>query len=145
MEAAGLEFSGELAWVDTIMYWPQTHQVAPAENALGCDSCHSADGVLDFAALGYDAEKAAMLAAGVPSMEEEVTEEAAEEPAADEPAAEESAVDEPAEEEPVAEAPADEPALEEEPAGMSQVARTAIIIAVVVVGGYFLSKRNKKA
>ncbi len=67
MEAAGLEFSGELAWVDTVMYWPQTHQVAPAENALGCESCHSAEGVLDFAALGYDAEKAAMLAAGVPA------------------------------------------------------------------------------
>ncbi|MHC4539928.1 MAG: tetrathionate reductase family octaheme c-type cytochrome [Planctomycetota bacterium] len=55
------EFSGEYGFVETVMYWPLTHQVSPAKDALTCVSCHSVDGVLDFAALGYSEERAAIL------------------------------------------------------------------------------------
>ena len=46
MEAAGAEYSGEFGFVDTYMYWPITHMVAPAEDALGCAACHAEDGRL---------------------------------------------------------------------------------------------------
>ena len=59
--SVGREFSGEYGFVQTAMYWPLTHQVSPAEDALSCVSCHSADGVLDFAALGYSEERATTL------------------------------------------------------------------------------------
>jgi octaheme c-type cytochrome (tetrathionate reductase family) len=138
MEIAGLEFSGELGWVDTVMYWPQTHQVAPAESALGCESCHSAEGVLDFEALGYDAEMVALLSAGVPEFgaEEEVVEEPAEE-----------AVEEPTEveevEEPAEETAAEEPA-EEEAGGISPLIWVAIIVVVVVAVVVIVSSQRKK-
>lgn len=46
MKAAGAEYSGEYGFVDTHMYWPITHMVAPAENALDCRECHAQDGRL---------------------------------------------------------------------------------------------------
>jgi octaheme c-type cytochrome (tetrathionate reductase family) len=49
----GLEFSGEYGFAETWMYWPTTHMVQPAENALQCDACHSDNGRLDWEALGY--------------------------------------------------------------------------------------------
>jgi octaheme c-type cytochrome (tetrathionate reductase family) len=49
----GLQFSGQYGFAETWMYWPTTHMVQPKENALQCDDCHSADGRLDWAALGY--------------------------------------------------------------------------------------------
>ena len=117
MEAAGLEYSGEMVWVETVMYWPQTHQVAPATEALGCTACHSEESVLDFAALGFSAEEIGRLSS-VPSMEEaeDVVEEAAE-----------AVVEEPADtaEEAAAEAPAE--AVEE------ASSNTAIFIAIGVV------------
>jgi len=57
----GREFSGEYGFATTAMYWPLTHQVSPAKDALTCASCHSPGGVLDFEALGYSAERAAAL------------------------------------------------------------------------------------
>ncbi|HKL54759.1 MAG: tetrathionate reductase family octaheme c-type cytochrome [Roseovarius sp.] len=44
MKAAGEEYSGEFDFVDTHMYWPITHMVAPAEDAVDCESCHASDG-----------------------------------------------------------------------------------------------------
>ncbi|WP_095589632.1 tetrathionate reductase family octaheme c-type cytochrome [Actibacterium ureilyticum] len=44
MKAAGAEYSGEFGFVDTYMYWPITHMVAPAENAMDCAECHAEDG-----------------------------------------------------------------------------------------------------
>lgn len=41
MKAAGLEYSGEYKWVETIMYWGLHHETVPASNALGCAQCHS--------------------------------------------------------------------------------------------------------
>jgi len=46
MKAAGAEYSGEYGFVDTYMYWPITHMVAPADGALDCESCHATDGRL---------------------------------------------------------------------------------------------------
>jgi len=60
--SVGREFSGQYGWVETVMYWPLTHQVSPADQALTCAFCHTAQGgVLDFAALGYAEDRAAML------------------------------------------------------------------------------------
>ena len=46
MKAAGRPYSGEHGWVDTVMYWPLAHMVAPKDKAVACGSCHSADGRL---------------------------------------------------------------------------------------------------
>lgn len=55
MEYAGLPYSGEYDFVKSEMYWPITHMVAPASEALVCKDCHTVEnGRLDFAALGYD-------------------------------------------------------------------------------------------
>jgi hypothetical protein len=52
-QAAGLPYSGEYGFTTTTMYWPITHMVQPAENALQCTACHSENGRLDWEALGY--------------------------------------------------------------------------------------------
>jgi octaheme c-type cytochrome (tetrathionate reductase family) len=49
----GLEYSGQYGFAETYMYWPSTHMVQPAENALQCDACHGENGRLDWSALGY--------------------------------------------------------------------------------------------
>ena len=41
MDASELPYSGTYDFVESEMYWPITHMVAPAENALGCEDCHS--------------------------------------------------------------------------------------------------------
>ena len=40
MKRIGLPFSGEYGFIETEMYWPINHQVAPKENALACSECH---------------------------------------------------------------------------------------------------------
>lgn len=52
MKAAGLEFSGEVGFVETAMFWPQNHAVSPKKEALKCMDCHNKDR-LDWEALGY--------------------------------------------------------------------------------------------
>ncbi len=49
----GLEYSGQYGFTTTYMYYPSTHMVQPAANALNCDSCHGSDGRMDWEALGY--------------------------------------------------------------------------------------------
>lgn len=44
MEAAGLPYSGQFDFVETRMYWPITHMVAPKDQALGCADCHTEAG-----------------------------------------------------------------------------------------------------
>lgn len=44
MEDAELDYSGEYDFVETTMYWPITHMVAPSEEALTCNSCHVEEG-----------------------------------------------------------------------------------------------------
>ncbi|SOB97925.1 octaheme c-type cytochrome (tetrathionate reductase family) [Rhodobacter sp. JA431] len=44
MDYVGLEYSGNYDFVDTYMYWPIAHQVAPKEDALDCAACHAENG-----------------------------------------------------------------------------------------------------
>jgi len=56
MAAVDLPFSGEYAAVDTEMYWPVYHMVAPAERAPKCVDCHTKNGesgFLDWERFGY--------------------------------------------------------------------------------------------
>jgi octaheme c-type cytochrome (tetrathionate reductase family) len=46
MAGSGVDFSGKYDFVDTEMWWPTTHMVAPAAEALKCQSCHVKDGRL---------------------------------------------------------------------------------------------------
>lgn len=46
MDYVGEPYSGEFDFVDTHMYWPITHMVAPKEGALDCEACHAKDGRL---------------------------------------------------------------------------------------------------
>lgn len=43
MAYAGLPWSGTLDFIETRMYWPITHMVAPKEQALRCGACHTTD------------------------------------------------------------------------------------------------------
>ncbi len=57
-QSTGLPYSGKYGFVDTEMYWPITHMVAPKEQALQCTDCHGEQGRLDWQALGYDGDPA---------------------------------------------------------------------------------------
>lgn len=62
MEYAGLPYSGQYDFVESRMYWPTTHMVAPAEEALACQDCHTAESSrIDFVALGFDDAEVAKL------------------------------------------------------------------------------------
>ncbi|MFP3980263.1 MAG: tetrathionate reductase family octaheme c-type cytochrome [Desulfobacterales bacterium] len=41
MEVHGLDYSGEFEFIETEYYFPITHMVAPAEDALECRACHA--------------------------------------------------------------------------------------------------------
>ena len=41
MKRVGLPFSGEYGFVETEMYWPVNHMVAPKEQAVSCAECHT--------------------------------------------------------------------------------------------------------
>jgi octaheme c-type cytochrome (tetrathionate reductase family) len=53
MAWVGLPFSGKVDFVATESYWPITHMVAPAKDALQCQNCHGKDGRMNWKALGY--------------------------------------------------------------------------------------------
>ncbi len=55
-ERLGLPYSGQYGWATTEMFNPQTHMVAPAQDALQCNDCHGPYGRLDWLALGYDGD-----------------------------------------------------------------------------------------
>ncbi len=71
--AYDLEYSGSYENIDSVMYWPQNHMVAPASEALECTECHSEDGRLDFAALGFPDERIAVLTVFPPTEPEPET------------------------------------------------------------------------
>ena len=55
MAYTGAPYSGEYGFVETEMYWPITHMVAPASEAVRCQECHTQEeSRMDFAALGYE-------------------------------------------------------------------------------------------
>ncbi len=54
MAAAALPYSGSYGFIETKMYWPINHMVAPKEDALKCTDCHGPDATrLNWQALGY--------------------------------------------------------------------------------------------
>lgn len=57
-EATGVAFSGEYGFVETEMYWAQSHMVQAKEKSLQCIDCHGQGGVLDWQDLGYDGDPA---------------------------------------------------------------------------------------
>jgi len=57
-EATGLAYSGEYGFARSAMYWPITHMVAAAEQALQCTDCHREGGRMDWEELGYDGDPA---------------------------------------------------------------------------------------
>jgi len=57
-QATGVPYSGEYGWANTVMYWPLSHMVQPARNALQCRDCHSETGRMDWQALGYPGDPA---------------------------------------------------------------------------------------
>jgi hypothetical protein len=56
-EDAKQPYSGKWKPVMETMVFSLNHQVAPKAEALKCNSCHSASGVLDFKALGYSEQR----------------------------------------------------------------------------------------
>ncbi len=58
MAAANQPYSGTFSFIQTEMHWPLSHMVAPKEQALSCESCHSKKGRLahlqGFYLLGRD-------------------------------------------------------------------------------------------
>lgn len=73
MEYTGAPYSGEYDFVATEMFWPITHMVAPATEAVTCQECHTNEGSrLDFIALGYDTADVYRLSHFPPTMTEEV-------------------------------------------------------------------------
>lgn len=46
MAGSDVPYSGEFGFVATEMWWPTTHMVAPADEALDCGACHAKDGRL---------------------------------------------------------------------------------------------------
>ena len=56
MQAAGLPYSGEYGFAETVMYWRLNHQVSASEDALTCLDCHGDNGRLDWNTLGYNGD-----------------------------------------------------------------------------------------
>lgn len=46
-ESLGLPFSGKVDFIETTYHWPITHMVAPKEQTVKCEGCHSDNGRLD--------------------------------------------------------------------------------------------------
>ncbi len=130
MEYAGYEYSGEYGFVDTVFMWVQNHQVAPAANAVECQECHTAEGRLDFAALGYSDAEITKLTVFPPA---DPTPEPTEEPA---PVEEPAVVEEPAAEELATEPDA--------PASGSATLWIAVIVVLVIVFVAYFAMRGKK-
>jgi hypothetical protein len=61
-EATGQPFSGEIVPKTESMVFSLNHQVASSDQSLKCNDCHSAEGRLDFAALGYSPDRISVLA-----------------------------------------------------------------------------------
>jgi octaheme c-type cytochrome (tetrathionate reductase family) len=59
MKRIGLPYSGDYGFVETEMYWPVNHMVAPKESTVGCAECHNSTnsrlaGLNDFYLPGRD-------------------------------------------------------------------------------------------
>lgn len=56
MKEINLPYSGKFSFIETEMYWPINHMVAPASKSLKCTDCHSTKGSmrLNWEELGYE-------------------------------------------------------------------------------------------
>ncbi|MCS7040595.1 MAG: hypothetical protein NZP34_13395, partial [Caldilineales bacterium] len=61
----GIPYSGTWEPFEEVIYFSNNHQVMPAAQALQCRDCHSPEGRLNFAELGYPAERAQALQNGL--------------------------------------------------------------------------------
>jgi octaheme c-type cytochrome (tetrathionate reductase family) len=52
-EKTGLSYSGSYGFAPTEMYWPLSHMVTEAAQALQCNDCHGKQGRMKWKALGY--------------------------------------------------------------------------------------------
>lgn len=71
MKAVGVPYSGEYDFAETVMYWPIAHMVAPAEDALTCNACHSPASRLNWVELGYSEAEAEMYSNMAPAPADE--------------------------------------------------------------------------
>lgn len=55
--SSGIDYSGEWEAMTVQQHFSLNHQVAPANKALHCVDCHTEQGRIDFAALGYNEER----------------------------------------------------------------------------------------
>jgi octaheme c-type cytochrome (tetrathionate reductase family) len=55
-EGSGLPYSGKYQFVKTASYFSVSHEVAPKEEALQCNDCHSGGTRMDWKALGYEGD-----------------------------------------------------------------------------------------
>jgi len=59
MKEVDLDYSGSFGFIETRMFWPINHMVAPKENALKCEDCHGPGANrLNWKALGYKGDPA---------------------------------------------------------------------------------------
>jgi hypothetical protein len=66
-------YSGNYDFIETKMYWPITHMIAPAADSLKCQDCHTQEGGrIDFIALGYGVDEAERLTNFPPALEIEL-------------------------------------------------------------------------
>jgi len=56
-QAVGRSYVGPAGFIESEYTWVQNHMVAPAADAVRCWECHNPYSRLDFAALGYDANR----------------------------------------------------------------------------------------
>ncbi len=56
MQTVGLDFSGEVGFIETSMLWTQNHAVAPKNLSLKCNDCHTKGTRLNWEALGYQGD-----------------------------------------------------------------------------------------
>ncbi len=139
LAARGIEYSGSYEQIESVMYWPITHQVAPADQALGCTSCHDPEGRLDFAALGYSPDQVTVLTSFPPAAPEaEEAEEIAEEVEEAEPA---ESMDEAPEEETGAEPEAADSSAS---AGVSPIVTIGAIASLVAIVVFVIFQRRKQ-
>lgn len=53
MKDVNLAYSGKFGFIETEMYIPVNHSVAPKKQALKCNDCHGKNGDIDWKSLGY--------------------------------------------------------------------------------------------
>ncbi|HOI28766.1 MAG TPA: tetrathionate reductase family octaheme c-type cytochrome [Melioribacteraceae bacterium] len=56
MKEVNIPYSGKYDFIETEMYWPINHMVAPKEEALKCNDCHNSKGRMDWKSLGYSGD-----------------------------------------------------------------------------------------